>query len=273
MAPPSSPSPGPTPLLYMGSPGQSDIGALAYVREFEASVVRQVPEGVVLDRTAFYPTGGGQPHDTGSLSWPSGEVAVLEVTKARSGEVLHRLAEPRKAVPPQVRGALDWARRYAHMRMHTVQHLVSGLVYERYRARTVGNQLYADRSRIDFAPLRLTDEAQEALEAEVNAALIRDLPVQVYYEQRAALEARVSAERANLDLVPRSVTELRIVEIEGYDLCPCAGTHVRRVGEVGQVRILGRENKGKDRERLTYELLPAGAGTAASEPLSSSSPP
>lgn len=265
--------PAPTELLYMGRPGQQDIGALSYLREFEASVVRQAPEGVVLDRTAFYPAGGGQPHDLGALTWPGGQLEVVDVTKNRAGEVLHRVAKPGLTLPQQVRGGLDWPRRYAHMRMHTAQHLVSGLVYERYGARTVGNQLYADRSRIDFAPLRLTNEAQADLEAEANEALRRDAPVRIYYEQRSALEARVSAERANLDLVPRSVEELRIVEIEGYDLCPCAGTHVCRLGEIGQVRLLGRENKGKDRERLTYELVSTDPAKPSSQRLSSSSPP
>jgi misacylated tRNA(Ala) deacylase len=158
-------------------------------------------------------------------------------------------------VPEEVHGIINWERRYAHMRMHTAQHIVSGVVYDLFKARTVGNQLYHDRSRIDFAPVKFTDEMIVEVEKKCNEILASGAKVEICTTARAELERNVDAQRANLDLLPKSVQELRVVKIEQYDVCPCAGTHVRSLSELGNVKITKRENKGKDRERITYELL------------------
>jgi misacylated tRNA(Ala) deacylase len=160
-------------------------------------------------------------------------------------------------VPGAVHGQLDWDRRYAHMRMHTAQHIVSGIVYDLYKARTVGNQLYHDRSRIDFAPIKFTDEMIAEVERKCNEVLATGARVEICTESREDIEKDVDAQRANLDLLPKSVRELRVVKVEKYDLCPCAGTHVRSLSEIGRVKIVKKENKGKDRERITYELVQA----------------
>jgi misacylated tRNA(Ala) deacylase len=139
--------------------------------------------------------------------------------------------------------------------MHTAQHIVSGVVYDLFKARTVGNQLYHDRSRIDFAPVKFTDEMIAEVERKCNEILASNARVEVCTTSRTELEKEVDAQRANLDLLPKSVQELRVVKIENYDTCPCAGTHVRSLSELGKVKITKRENKGKDRERITYELL------------------
>jgi len=234
-------------MLYM-----KDIEA-NYVREFDARVVERGFDYVVLDRTAFYPLGGGQPSDVGRLEWAGGKAEVREVTKKEG--VRHHLVQNPDIVPDQVHGVIEWERRYAHMRMHTAQHIVSGVAYDLWKARTVGNQLYHDRSRIDFAPVKLTDELVAQLESRTNEVLGTGAPVVVVTMQRADLERSVDAQRANLDLLPKSVSELRVVKVAEFDTCPCAGTHVRSLAEVGRMKIVKRENKGKDRDRITYELV------------------
>lgn len=236
-----------TDMLYM-----KDIDS-NYLREFDANVVARGFDHVVLDRTAFYPLGGGQPSDTGRLEWPGGKAEVREVTK-KDG-VKHHLVQNPDMVPDQVHGVIDWERRLAHMRMHTAQHIVSGVAYDLWKARTVGNQLYHDRSRIDFAPVKFTDEMVAELEARVNDILASGAAVEIVNMHRADLERDVDAQRANLDLLPKSVQELRVVKVAQFDTCPCAGTHVRSLAEVGRIKVVKRENKGKDRERITYELL------------------
>ena len=224
-----------------------------YIREFDASVVERGFDHVVLDRTAFYPLGGGQPSDTGRLEWPGGKADVREVTKKEG--IRHHLVQNPELVPDKVKGVVDWEKRFGHMRMHTAQHIVSGVVYDLWKARTVGNQLYHDRSRIDFAPVKFTDEMIAELEAKVNEVLATGAKVEIATEQRSELEKNVDAQRANLDLLPKSVQELRVVRVPGYDVCPCAGTHVRSLSEIGRIKVVKKENKGKDRERITYELV------------------
>jgi misacylated tRNA(Ala) deacylase len=235
-----------TEMLYM-----KDVES-NYIKEFDAKVIERGFDYVVLDRTAFYPLGGGQPSDTGYLEWPGGRAEVKEVTKKEG--VRHHLVQNPDIVPDQVRGVINWDKRHAHMRMHTAQHIVSGVVYDLYKARTVGNQIYHDRSRIDFAPVKFTDDMISEVERRCNEIFSSGARVEICSAKRVELEQQVDSLRANLDLLPKSVQELRVVKVEPYDTCPCAGTHVRSLSEIGTMKIVKRENKGKDRERITYEL-------------------
>ena len=237
-----------TELLYM-----KDVES-NYIREFDASVIERGFDYVVLDRTAFYPLGGGQPSDTGLLEWQGGRAEVKEVTKKEG--IRHHLVQNPDLVPDKVHCVINWERRLAHMKMHTAQHVISGVVYDLYKARTVGNQLYHDRSRIDFAPVKFTDEMVAEVERKCNDILVGGAKVEICTTSREELEKNIDAQRANLDLLPKSVRDLRIVTIEKFDVCPCAGTHVRSLSEIGKMKIVKRENKGKDRERITYELFP-----------------
>jgi misacylated tRNA(Ala) deacylase len=236
-----------TDLLYL-----ADMPS-AYLRTFEARVVKQGADYVVLDRTLFYPTGGGQEHDTGTLEWDGNRARVVRVEK--KGIVKHVLDGPPPAEGATVRGEVDWERRHAHMRMHTSQHLISGLVYDLFGGvRTVGNQIHADRSRIDFRPARFSDEDLRRIEEETNRVLGAGAAVRIVHEDRAALEKRVKPDRANLDLIPPAVQRLRVIEIDGHDACPCGGTHVQSLAEIGRVRILGKSSKGSETVRIEYEL-------------------
>jgi len=233
-----------TEILYM-----KDIEG-NYIKEFDAKVLKKKDNYVVLDKSAFYPLGGGQPSDTGIIKWSGGESRVAEVQK--KGIIKHIISG--ELPEGDVHAIIDWDKRYAHMKMHTAQHIISGVVYDLYKARTVGNQIHADHSRVDFYPISLSDENLKKIEEKSNEVIQRNSPVKIYEEERDSLEKRTDPLRSNLDLIPSSIKNLRIVEIEGFDVCPCAGTHVRSTGELGTLEILRKENKGKDKERIIYTL-------------------
>jgi misacylated tRNA(Ala) deacylase len=160
------------------------------------------------------------------------------------------------SVGDDVRGSIDWETRYQHMRMHTAQHLVSGLAYELFDGvRTVGNQIHADRSRIDFNPIAFDETMLQTLAMSVNERIDQGLEVTDTVMTREAINAIMPSDRTNMDLLPASVKELRIVQIgDRVDMCPCAGTHVLNIAELGHVEWLGKKSKGKGTQRLSYTL-------------------
>ena len=226
-----------------------------YYQHFSAVVTEIHPEHVVLDRTLFYPLGGGQNWDTGTLSGPNGPIQVSEV-RGRD-EIMHTVGGGRQLnVGDEIRGSIDWERRHAHMRMHTAQHLMSGLVYEMFDgARTVGNQIHSNRSRIDFNPIVFDETMLNALVERANEIIAQNLLVTDTIMTREQVNEIMPPERTNMDLLPSSVRELRVVKIDdGFDLCPCAGTHVQQLGEIGNVNFLGKKSKGKGTQRFSYDL-------------------
>ena len=226
-----------------------------YHHRFDATVTQVSEAGVVLDRTLFYPLGGGQHWDTGTLEGPNG---TLQVTEVRGrGDVEHTTgADHQLEVGDEVRGTIDWETRYARMRMHTAQHLVSGLAYEMFNGvRTVGNQIHADRSRIDFNPISFDETMISDLIECVNEHIDQALPVTDAVMTREAINAIMPSDRTNMDLLPASVQELRIVQIgDPVDMCPSAGTHVTNIAELGHVEFLGKKSKGKGTQRFSYQL-------------------
>jgi len=233
-----------TELLYFPS------AEACYVREFDARITERGAGFVVLDRTAFYAEGGGQPYDTGMLRWDGGESAVTRVQKEK-GVIKHFI----ETIPPNeaVHGIVDWGRRYAHMRYHTSQHLMSGVVWKVFGAHTAGNQLYTDKARIDFQPANLTDADLRRIEEQCNAITAKGIPVRIYEEDRLLLENRI-ADRALLDLIPQSLRRLRVIALGEYDTVPCGGTHLKNTAEIGRIRITERRSKGKETDRVTYVL-------------------
>lgn len=263
-----------TDLLWMpaadGSKGAA--GNPNYVRSFDAQVQKTLEDWVLLDRTAFYAEGGGQPSDVGLLTWDGGEARVKHVSKR--GAVKHVIEGDTPPAGTTVHGEVDWDLRHRHMRMHTSQHILSGVVWKMRAGRTAGNQLHAERSRIDFEPAKFSPEDLRDIEAEVNRILALDLPVRIYEEDRSVLEERIKAsgggERNLLTLVPQSVKRLRIVEVydpaeqlpaygRTVDVCACAGTHVATTLEIGRMEIVGRETKGNNKDRIEYVLKGQGA--------------
>ncbi|AFZ74481.1 alanyl-tRNA editing protein [Natronobacterium gregoryi] len=226
------------------------------VTTFTATVTETTDDAVFLDGTYFYPEGGGQPADRGILEWHDGVADVSDVRKDH-GEVRHDVDLREGTVPDAgttVEAWVDEERRKQLSRMHTAQHVVSRVVLEEYGASTAGNQVYPDRSRIDFEPASFDDEDRERIERRTNAAIERDLAVVKENRPRDVVEAEVDEGRALLDLIPDSVDPLRVVEIEAFDTCPCGGTHVSSLGEIGRVSIVDHTSKGEDVDRIEFEL-------------------
>jgi len=226
------------------------------VREFEATVERALDDRVVLDRTHFYPAGGGQPADHGTIDAGDAPLSVTDVTKKDT--IYHAVDGEPPAEGTAVTGRLDWERRYAHMRYHTAQHLLSALLLEEYGAATTGNQLYEDRARIDVAHDRFDETDLADVTARMNGLIEESMPVRWYGMDRDRAEAELDTERTRIDLLPDSITELRIVEVgpaeDPYDRTACAGTHVESTDALGRFEATGRETKGSDEERLSFVL-------------------
>jgi misacylated tRNA(Ala) deacylase len=237
-----------TDLLYL--PDADDATA------FTATVVEATPDYIVLDGTYFYPEGGGQPADQGVITRDGGRARIGDVRK-NHGDVRHRIESITGEVPDPgttVEGEIDAERRSLLSRMHTAQHVLSRVVLDGYGAATAGNQVGLDRSRIDFEPADFDDDDVEAIQRRTNEVLERDLPVKKENRDRDRVEAAVDEGRALLELIPDSVDPLRVVEIAEFDTCPCGGTHVDRLGEVGGIEIVDRIHRGESIDRIEFEL-------------------
>ncbi len=226
----------------------------AYLREFEARIFKNAGREVVLDRTAFYPGGGGQPPDKGRLKVGPVQAMVVDV-KRREGEIVHVLDAPIPETVERINGALNWGRRYAHMRHHTALHALSGVIWQGFGAKVTGGQLRADRARMDFSfPGEWTTGVVEEIERRTNAALAEEHPVKVYELPREAALQEPDLIRTQVNLVPEHVKIVRIVEIEGLDAQADGGTHVANTREVGRMEITGHKSKGRQNKRVEFVL-------------------
>jgi misacylated tRNA(Ala) deacylase len=226
----------------------------AYLTEFESPVVEISGREVVLDQTAFYPGGGGQPADKGALGVGPVKAAVVDVRR-EGGHIVHVLD---RAIPDTVRdlkGELDWERRYAHMRYHTALHALSGVIWRSFDAKVTGGQMRADRARMDFSfPGEWTADVVGEIEHLVNEALAEGRPVRVYELPREEALENLDLIRTQSNLVPERVKMVRIVEIEGTDTQADGGTHVANTEEVGEVEITAHKSKGRQNKRVEFVL-------------------
>jgi misacylated tRNA(Ala) deacylase len=221
------------------------------LRSLTATVISAGPQGVVLDRTVFYPRGGGQPGDVGTLRWDGGTTPVTDTVKGEADAILH-LVPADAALPPvgaAVEAAIDWDRRHALMRMHTAMHLLCSLIKG---AAVTGGSVGADKSRLDFdLP---NPPPKEEIEAGLNALIAADYPVRIEWVDESVLDTDPGLVRTMSVQPPRGTGRLRLMRIgEGealVDLQPCGGTHVSRTGEIGPIRVLKIENKGKQNRRI-----------------------
>jgi misacylated tRNA(Ala) deacylase len=227
-----------------------------YRQTASANVLSADSAGVVLDRTIFYPTGGGQPGDSGVLRWEGGETQIVDTVKGTEpDQVIHKPAEG-AALPPVggvVDMEIDWPRRHRHMRMHTALHLLCSLV----EGDVTGGQVGAEKSRLDFnVPSATLDK--EALTERLNALIAADYPVEPVWIEEAELDARPDLVRTLSVQPPRGSGRVRLLRIGAedaiVDLQPCGGTHVARTGEIGAVRVSKIENKGKQNRRVNLVL-------------------
>lgn len=230
----------------------------AYLRTCDSSVVEVRDDGVVLDRTVFYPRGGGQPGDSGFLRWEGGECRVTDTSKSRDdGEIVHAIdpATPSPEAGRAVTAELDWERRYQHMRTHTALHALSGVVFTDFGAKvTGGNMDSGGVARMDFELDGISQEFGREVEERLNARLGQDVPVHVHFLPRAEALGDPDLIRTKVSLIPDSVDPIRVIDITGIDKQADGGTHVASSGEVGRVRVIKTESKGKANKRIRIQL-------------------
>jgi len=225
----------------------------AYLREADAAVVDVGDGGVVLDRTVFYARGGGQPGDTGTITWDGGSVAVTDTFK-RSGVVLHACDGSVPPVGTAVHGVIDWERRYYLMRTHTALHVLSAIVWRDFGAKVTGGNMEPGRARMDFELETISMEFGRDVEARLNAALSESHPVRVLFMPRSEALADPDLIRTKVSLIPEFVDPIRVIAIGSIDRQADGGTHVANTGEVGPVRVVKTESKGKGNKRMRIEL-------------------
>ncbi len=226
----------------------------AYARSCEATVVEAGDDGLVLDRTVFYARSGGQPGDSGLLRWDGGEVRVADTIK-RDGRLLHVLEGDPPPVDERVTAEIDWDRRHTLMRTHTALHALSGIVYRDYGAKVTGGNISEPGvARMDFELETITPEFGREVEEKLNAELAAARPVHVSFLPRAEALADPELIRTKVNLIPESVDPIRVIDIEGLDKQADGGTHVRSTAEVGPVRVVKTDNKGKAFKRMRIEL-------------------
>ena len=226
----------------------------SYTKEFEASVVNLDGREVILDRTAFYPGGGGQPPDKGSLGIGPIKTTIVDVRR-EGEEVVHVMDRPIPDTVRDLKGALQWERRFAHMRYHTALHVLSGVIWRNFDARVTGGQMRADRARMDFSfPSEWTAGVVGEIERLTNDALAEERPVRVYELEREKALANPDLIRTQVNLVPERVRRIRIVEIQGLDAQADGGTHVANTREVGRIDITGHKSKGRLNKRIEFVL-------------------
>jgi len=229
----------------------------AYLTEFTARVTEIDVEGhrVALDRTAFYATGGGQPNDTGTLSW-GGDPALVAAVKSEGPTVWHRLDGdgPLPEVGVEVEGAIDWERRHQLMRTHTAMHLLCGVIWNEYGTAVTGGNMEPLGGRMDFEFDPLPEGFGPRIEELVNAEIASDRSIEVSFLDRDVAMADPDLIRTKVNLIPEIVTEIRVIDIVGLDRQADGGTHVRSTGEVGRFEVVKTESKGKGNKRIRIAL-------------------
>ncbi len=229
-----------TDLLYLRD---------AYLREFDATVVDAGDGRIALDRTAFYPTGGGQPHDAGTLCG----AAVTDVRK--EGDVVwHSVDGPLPAIGAGAHGEIDWSRRHQLMRTHSALHVLCGVIWNAWGKPVTGGNMEPLEARMDFEFDPLPEGFAARVEQLVNAEITADRPIKISFLPRDAALADEDLIRTKVNLVPESVRELRVVDIVGLDKQADGGTHVRSTAEIGRFEVVKTESKGKGNKRLRIRL-------------------
>jgi misacylated tRNA(Ala) deacylase len=236
-----------TDLLYLHD---------AYLRAFDATVEAVEDGRVRLDRTALYPTGGGQPHDTGRLTWAGGTAAVTEVVKS-GPDVWHVLDGPVPDVGATVSGEVDWERRHALMRTHSALHILCGVIWNEWHTAVTGGNMSPLAARMDFEFDPLPEGFGARVEELVNAEIAADRPIQVAFLPRGTAVMDEDLIRTKVNMIPESVQEIRVIDIVGLDKQADGGTHVASTGEVGGIRVTKTESKGKANKRIRLEVVDA----------------
>ncbi len=227
----------------------------SYAAEMSAEVVAADRDDrrVLLDRTVFYPGGGGQPIDQGALWVGDDRLEVVKVTQDADG-VWHWLDEGVPGVGTQVEGRIDWERRYLLMRTHTSLHALCGVVWDWFRSPVTGGNMEPGRGRLDFELPNWDPDKRGPLEEALNAAIARHHPIEVSFLPRKEADADPSLIRTKVNLIPKSIQKIRVIDLVGLDRQADGGTHVKSTAEVGQVKITKVQSKGRGFRRIRLAL-------------------
>jgi len=229
----------------------------SYLKEFDADVtdVDETNHGVILDRTAFFPGGGGQPADFGTLT-VDGQTYPVKRAKRIKGEIVHLLEgdSPLPEVGAAVTGEIDWEHRYKLMRTHTAMHILCGVIWRDYEASVTGGNMEPLKGRMDFEFETMRKELVETIEEAVNAEVANARPISTRILPREEAFQIPDLIRTKINLLPKFIQEVRVVEIEGLDLQADGGTHVKNTFEVGRIRIVDYKSKGKINKRIYVEV-------------------
>lgn len=225
----------------------------AYLREFVANVVCLSEGGVVLDRTAFYPGGGGQPCDFGTLTSTDGAWTVTKVKKV-GGKPVHFVEGEPPRVGTAVTGQLDWDRRYKLMRTHTAMHILCGVVWRDYGASVTGGNMEPLKGRMDFEFETMRQELVAAIEKSINVEVAAARPVKTAILPREEAFQIPDLIRTKINLLPEGIKEVRTVDLTGLDLQADGGTHVANTKEVGPIHVTDYKSKGRINKRIYLEL-------------------
>lgn len=238
-----------TDLLYLRD---------AYRTTFEATVVAVRDGGIALDGTYFYPTGGGQPHDTGTLAGLQVVNVRKETDEAGTEHVWHSVeGGPLPHVGDTVGGEIDVERRHQLMRTHTAMHVLCGVIWNEWHVPVTGGNMEPLTARMDFEFDPVPEGFLQRIEELVNLELAADRPIEVHFLPRATAVVDEDLIRTKVSLIPETVSEIRVVDIVGLDKQADGGTHVRSTSEVGRVKVLKIENKGKGNKRVRVEIVDA----------------
>ena len=222
----------------------------SYQKEFDAKVTRTGLRFVVLDQTAFYPEGGGQPSDTGKLIIDGEEIRVIKVMK-RGDQVFHYLDKDIE-LGSEVHGVIDWEKRFEYMRLHSGEHLLTGL----FEARSSGPKVFSSFSQLDFKPSELTEETLTEVWKQFDEIIDEDVPVEIYFTDRDELDVGDDMRKQSfLEKIPKGVHELRMVRIGEYAETFCMGTHVKRTADIGKIKNLRLEPKKKRKKIVYFEFV------------------
>ena len=227
----------------------------SYLQSTNATVIKIVEDnGIVLDRTVFYPGGGGQPHDLGVISIGNKNVAVTKVQNVK-GEVIHWVEDNHGITTGQsVTAEIDWDRRYTLMRPHTALHILCGVVWRDYKAQVTGGDMQPGTARMDFEFENMTAEFAEQIEDTINREVNDNRTIEVNFLTREQANQVPDLIRTKINLLPEAISEIRTIDISGLDLQADGGTHVKNTSEVGFIKVTGHESKGRINKRLRIAL-------------------
>jgi misacylated tRNA(Ala) deacylase len=225
-----------------------------YLKEFWTLIKSVHGVQIILEDTIFYPESGGQPTDTGKLVTEDGQEFIVNSVKKQGDEIVHEVMLEGLTAGERILCVVDWNRRYKYMRYHTALHILSTLIHLETGAEITGNQIKDDESRIDFSLENFDRNLMQSYEDKANEIIARELPVHLRVlprEKAFEIPSLVKLRK----MLPESIKEIRIVEVQDFDIQACGGTHIANTREIGKLKITKLENKGKERRRIYIQLV------------------